>query len=981
MLRRLLTFLILIAFAVPATFAQQAGTVTGTVTDAESGETLPGVNIQLAEIQRGAATSMDGAYRLEGIEPGEYTLRATFVGYQSSERQVTVRAGETTTVNVQLESGAVGLDEVVVTGLARQQTKAEASVSVTSIDAAELSGNADFQSMEQLLQGSTPGLRVSQTSGNVGAGIRFKVRGNVSLNSDGQPLIFIDGTRINQDEIEGFDAGGQGTSPLADLNPDNIASVNVLKGPSAAALYGTDGADGVVLIETKSGRQGQDLQVNYSGTLGYTERVADYDSSRFITADAANRTFREGNISENQVSVSGAFNDVSYFASYGRRDTEGIQRNNEGTRNNLQANFNVRPNDEFRIQANTGFTINEYSRPQNDNNLAGVLGNTLLTPAPYVFRDSTEIDAIDDQFRIQRFTGSLRTTYTPESVSGLRIQASAGADVSSRREDLTFPVGRATSFPGIDDGERSIFTLESRQYNGDLNVQYSYNITDEFSATSTVGTQVFTESERQSNLTAQSFGSPKITDIGTGANLLGMGENLVNQRSAGVFARQTFDFQNRYSLDLSVRRDWATKLLAETESSFTAWYPSVRGNVRLSQFDFAPDFFTQLKLRGAFGQSGSLPDVTDTQELRIGGERGGFGAGGVVSSAGDPGLNSERITEIEGGLDATVSERYTLGVTYYYQTTSESIVDFPPAPSTGLGNFTVPRNVGEITGQGVETQLDIAVLDLDNYQVDVSANYSYQTSEVKQLGGQLIQGGFERNVIKEGLPPGAFFGFEVDGAQFTENGVYNGPNIVDQNDDGEITLDDRVQLGNPNPDHYGGFSINARLFGDLTISGRAEYQVGQQVYNGTYRFATRFGNNPRFSELSGQILGPDGEAGTGNEPLSPGTSEYRSAANEFAEFQNSDRVSASNFLEDADFLKIREIGIGYDFTGLVDEAVELPVREFRVRLSGRNLFTFTEYGGPDPQVNQTGARTITQGTDFLTLQTPRTYTATLSVGF
>lgn len=971
MLKRLLTLLTLVAFVVPATLAQGTGTITGKVTDAESGETLPGVNVQLVELQRGAATNVEGVYRLEDIEPGEYTLRATFVGYQSFEAQVTVRAGETTTVNVRLGAGAIGLDEVVVTGLAQQQTRAEASVSVTSVNAAELSENADFQSMEQILQGSTPGLRVSKTSGNVGAGIRFKVRGNVSLNSDGQPLIFVDGTRINQDEVEGFDAGGQGTSPLADLNPDNIESVNILKGPSAAALYGTDGADGVVLIETKSGRQGQDLQVNYSGTLGYTEKVADYDSSRFMTADAANRTFREGSLSENQVSVSGAFNDVSYFASYGRRDTEGIQRNNEGTRNNVQANFNVRPNEEFEIQANTGFTINEYNRPQNDNNLAGVLGNTLLVSSPYFFRDSTEIDAIDDQFRIQRLNGSVRTTYTPQSLSGLRIQASAGADVSSRREDLTFPAGQATTFPAITNGERNIFTIESRRYNGDLTARYGYNISDDLSASSTAGTQVFTESERESFLVAQNFGTPKVTDIGTGKDLRNVGENLVNTRSAGIFARQTFTYQDRYSLDLSLRRDYSTKLLTGEKSSFTAWYPSVRGNVRLSQFDFAPDFFTQLKLRGAFGQSGSLPDVIDTQALRIGAERGGYDSpGGVINSVGDSDLNPERITEAEGGIDATVNERYTLGVTYYSQSTTNSIVNFDPAPSTGFGNFSVPRNVGEITGQGVETQLDIAVLDLDNYQVDVSTNYTYQTSEVQELDGQLIQGGFERNVIKEGLPPGAFFGFKVDGAQFTENGLYNGPNIVDTDGDGDIDQDDRVQLGNPNPDHYGGFSINARLFGDLTISGRAEYQVGQQVYNGTYRFATRFGNNPRFSELSGQL----GE-------LEPGTSEYRSAANQFAELQNSDRVSTSNFLEDADFLRIREIGIGYDFTGLINEAVETPVREFRVRLSGRNLFTFTEYGGPDPQVNQTGARTITQGTDFLTLQTPRTFSATLSVGF
>lgn len=952
--------------------AQDKGTIRGTVTDGQTGETIPGANVVVTDVQEGAATNADGKYEVR-VAPGSYTLRATFVGYTARQREVTVRAGETSTVNIKLLPAEVELGEVVVTGLAQQKAKAEASIGVTSIDAADLTESADFQSVEQLLQGSTPGLRVSSTSGNVGAGIRFKVRGGVSLNSDGQPLIFIDGTRINQDEVEGFDVGGQGTSPLADLNPNNIESINILKGPSAAALYGTDGVDGVVLIETKSGRQGQDLEVNYSGTLGYTERVAKYDTSRFVTADAANRTFREGSLSEHQISVSGAFDDVSYFASYGRRDTEGIQQNNAGTRNNVQANFEVSPNDVFEVQGNTGFTINEYVRPQNDNNLAGSLGNTLLVPAPYFFRDSTEIAAVDDQFRVQRFTGSLEGTYTPEYLSGLRIQASAGTDVSSRREDLTFPVGQTTSFPAITNGERSVFTLESRRYNGDVSALYDYGVAEDLSASSTVGVQVFTESERESFATVQNFGSARITDIGTGSDLRNIGENLVNQRSAGIFARQTFDYQNRYSLDLSIRRDYSTQLLATETTSFKAWYPSVRGNVRLSQFDFTPDLFSQLKLRAAFGQSGALPDITDTQALRLGAQRGGYSSpGGVVSSAGDPDLDPERVTEVEGGVDVNVNERYNLGVTYYYQTTSNSIVDFSPAPSTGLGNFQVPRNVGKVVGQGVETSLDVSVLDRDNYQVDVSANYTYQSAEVKELGGQLIQGLFERNVIKEGLPPGAFFGFKVDGAQFTNNGVYNGPNIVDTDGDGDIDLDDRVQLGNPNPDHYGGFSLNVRLFENLRISGRAEYQLGLQVYNGTQRFATRFGNNPRFNELQ-QQLGS----------LSPGTPEYRQAANRFAELQTRDDISASNFVEDADFLKIREIAVAYNFTDLISRAVQsdLPVREFRFRLAGRNLFTFTEYSGPDPQVNTSGARTITQGNDFLTLQTPRTFSATLRVGF
>ncbi len=957
----------------------QQGTVTGTVTEAETGEPLPGATVQIIEEGTGAASDSDGQYRIAGVPAGEQTIRVSFVGYQQQERTVNVPDGGTVRVNFQLQTSEAELEEVVVTGLARETTKGEASVSVSSIDAAELSETADFQSVEQLFQGSTPGVRVSKTSGNIGSGIRFDVRGGVSLNSDGQPLIFVDGTRINQDEIEGFGVGGQGTSPLADLNPDNIESINVLKGPSASALYGTDGADGVVLIETKSGRQGQPLQVNYSGTIGYQDAARKYDTGTYISADAANATFREGDILENQISLTGGIDDVSYFASYSNRQSDGIQPRNSGVRNNVQANFEVNPNEEFQITANTGFTINEYERPTNDNSTQGYLGNTLLVPTSYTFTDSSEIASVEDQFRVQRFTGSVTTSYTPEYLDGFRLRAQAGADVSSRRQDQTYRVGRTSSFNFITDGERNIFTVENRQYNGDLTARYNYDVTADLSATSTIGTQVFTESTRSSSLTAQQFGSPKITDIGTGADLRTVGESLFNQRSAGIFARQTFQYGVAYNLDLSLRRDYSTQLLSTSEDAFTAWYPSVRGNVRLGQFGFAPDYLSQLKLRAAFGQSGSLPGLTDTQTLRIGGERGGYGAGGVVNSAGDPNLDLERISEYEAGVDVGLNERYTLSATYYYQSTSNSIVDFSPAPSTGLGNFTVPRNVGEITGQGIETSLDLTLLDLDNYRVSFSGNYTYQTTEVQELGGQLIQGGFERNVIKEGLPPAAFFGFKVDGAQFTDSGAYAGPNVVDANGDGQINQDDRVQLGNPAPDHYGGVSLNVQLFQNLRISGRAEYQVGQQVYNGTKRFATRFGNNKTFNRLSSQLFG-GGDA----EQLEPGTSEYRQAANQYAELQTPDRLSASNFLEDADFLKIREIGVAYDFTGLVDRFTaqsDLPVREFRVRLSGRNLFTFTDYSGPDPQVNQTGARTITQGTDFLTLQTPRTFSVSVNVGF
>ena len=977
------TVLGLVLLLLPGLAWAQQGTVTGTVTETETGDPLSGATVQVLGENTGTAANAEGTYRITGVPAGEQTIRVTFVGFRPVEQTVDVPAGGTVRANVQLQVRASQLNEVVVTGLAQEQTRAEASVSVTSIDAAGLAESQDVQSVEQLFQGTTPGVTVSKSSGNVGAGIRFNVRGGVSLNSDGQPVIYVDGTRIDQDVNNGFGAGGQEISPLADLNPDDIESIEVLKGPSAAALYGTDGADGVVLIETKSGSSGRSLDVDYSTTLGYQEKERDFPEDRLKSIDAIENTFRQGDIQKHQFGVSGAFEDWDYFASYTNRITEGIQANNKGERNSFRANFDIDASDEFSISGNSGFTTNELTRPQNDNNLFGQISNTVLAAngQPYFFTDSTDVFGIDDQFRIQRFTGSLDASYAPNGISGLQIRGSVGADVSSRRENNTFPL--SGSYVGITNGERNIFEANIRQYNADVSGQYNYALGSELSTTSTVGMQLFTESRESANLSAQNFGSEAITDAGSAADLQSVGENIFNKRSAGVFARQSFTYQETYSLTASVRRDYSTQILPGGNNSFKAWYPSIQGNVRFAQFDAAPDLFTQLKLRGAFGQSGALPDPTDVQELRLQGAPSGFGTGGVIGSVGNPDLEAETVSEWEAGIDMELNGRYALSSTFYYQSTSESIVGFDPAPSTGLGGSSRPVNVGRITGKGVETSLNLTVLQTNRHSVRFNVDYTWQTSEVQDIGGQELSGVFDRNFIREGLSPRAFFGLDVDGAEFTDDGVFDGVNIVDQNGDGVINDDDRMKLGEVRPDHFGGFGIRARLFDNLSISGRAEYQVGRDVFNNSQVFAIQFANDPRIERLQGQIF-PDVEPVEGTEQLEPGTDEYREAANQFAELNTANRDDVfAPFVEDAEFLKVREISVGYDFAPLVQNLTNtnIPVRRFRLQFSGQNLFTFTPYSFPEPQVSSTGARGIADNQDFLTMPQPRSWTATLNIGF
>jgi len=341
--------------------AQAQGILRGRVTDAETGDPLPGANILLVELQRGAATDIDGAYEIVDIPPGSYTLRASFVGYRTLERSVEVQAG-VQELNLQLQPDYTGLEEVVVTGIASRTSKARAEVAVSRVNTDELLQQNAYQDVSQLLNGKISGVAVQPASGNVGGGLRFVVRADAALNGDGQPVIYVDGVRIDNAVIAGFGAGGQEYSMLANLNPEDIESIEVLKGPAGAALYGTSGANGVVLIRTKRGRAG-DFRVQYKGVVGANQQATKYTLDTSPTPDVANSFFRDGAIRQHTLSVMGGTGNVRYYTSYDRRKEEGHILNNALDRQTFQANFEAVPNQKVTVRANASYTYNEIDRP------------------------------------------------------------------------------------------------------------------------------------------------------------------------------------------------------------------------------------------------------------------------------------------------------------------------------------------------------------------------------------------------------------------------------------------------------------------------------------------------------------------------------------------------------------------------------------------------------------------------------------------
>ena len=944
--------LVVLLLAPGLVFAQD-GTVTGTVTDADSEEPLPGTTVQIPELGIGAATDAEGSFSLT-VPEGTHTLTASFVGYQTFTQDIEVVADETLNVDIPLEIAQEQLGEVVVGALGIQRDRTQSRVSVGRVDASDITERASFDNVSQLISGNVAGVSASASSGNVGGGIRFNVRGGGGLGGDGQPAIYVDGTRIDNNEVTGFGAGGQGVSPLADLNPSDIENIDIIRGPSGAAIYGVDGSNGVVLITTKSGSFSAEpsFNVEYRGTAGWSNQEREYSDRNHVTADLANDLFSTGSVQEHQVSASGGADFARFFASVNHRIIDGTLPRNEGERTTMRGNFEAFPTEDVSIRANASFTLNELERPDNDNNVQGYLGNTLLLPTPYLFTDSLAINQMVDIQRVNRFQGSLRGSWEP--IDNLTLQATAGFDSSTRRQDRTRPPGFFYAGIGTD-GERNIFMRQNDNYNFDAQASYGYNITPDLRATTLVGGQYTDITRRTSFSTARDFANELITDIGTGAEFFNIGEGQFNERTGGLFMQQEFIFDNTYTLTGLVRRDVATSFGEDVSSVL---YPSVTGSVTLSNFDFVPDAFTSLTFRSAYGETGELPGLLDGEPLRFAATVAEFGGSASISSVGNPEIEPERIREFETGIDFDLYDRYSADITAWWQWATDSIISAPLPSSSGFGFQALPTNVGGINSRGLELTLGATPYVSESARLDLTFTYGYQWSEVQDLGDDRdeIFGGFNRNVLKPGLPRQAFFLVPVIGANFDEDGVYTGPQT------GE-----RTQVGNPIPDHTGGLRINATLFENLSLSAFAEYAAGHQVFNSTAGFGAGTGGYPVRNELSDRL-----------DQLTPGTDEYIDIAEQFARTNTN---FDANFVEDADWIKIREVSARYNFTDLLQRSGATPVNNVTLGFSARNLFTFTNYSGPDPEVNFTGGRGLIRGQDFLTLPQSREFQISLTLGF
>jgi hypothetical protein len=586
--------------------------------------------------------------------------------------------------------------------------------------------------------------------------------------------------------------------------------------------------------------------------------------------------------------------------------------------------------------------------------------NALAYWPAYVTCPKDAIEAIKDMHYLNQFIGSANFSYRP--LPALEISANAGVDFNQYSQDRLYPYGFRYNQTF---GNRSLYNRVSRQITYDVNTKYTFKdfLVENLTVIPTIGSQVVSRRSNSNDISVQEFGSVDIYDVGSAITVTGRGDSQTDRREAGIFATVPFNYDDTFFWTFGARKDYVS---ASGFDSPSIVYPNASVGIRLDRFDILPTEITMLKLRGAYGESGQLPNSTDGLPLMYTVVAGGAGSGLMFNMVGNPAIEPERIREFELGFDAEFLNTFSLELTYYRSDATKSIVRSAFAPSTGLGDYTFPYNVGSVMGQGFESLLQVNPIRGQEFDLNLSFIWNYQTNKVRDLGEtkQLLTG-FE-NVIKPGLPKYQFYDYKVLGATFDATGKYTGVKTSAEMED----------LGsNPIPNHTGSLTVNFRFLKDFQLYAMAEWALGHSAWSYTIRRAIAAGSYQPALELQAKL------GLTTRLPeitrLTPGTPEYTDAANSYAYYHSS---WYANFIYPSDLLSIREVSLSYNLTDLVKSFMPASyISAVQSGFSVRNVYKWTKFP-LDPEVNS-GSGLSTSSQEFATLPQPRTYNAWIRFTF
>lgn len=967
---------------------RQVGTIAGVVTDATTDQPIRSASVQIEGERLGTMTDTEGRYRLEGVPAGTHTLVASVIGYESQAQTVEVTTGELATVDFALTVSALRLDEVVVTATGDRRRMEVANV-VGSVDVEDLTRTAPITNMASLLNARSPGVQVLGSTGNVGVASRIRIRGLNSMSLNNDPIVYVDGMRVAGSM--GAFAGGAGiyatgwnSARIDDINPNAIESLDVLKGPAAAALYGTDAANGVIVIRTKRGvagpprwtislengiidqpaefpaayhAWGRRTDNNASTQCVLTAAVAgacvqDSISSLNLLADPHSTPFATGHRRQAGVQVSGGTEAARYFVSANFTDELGTLRMPTDERERLEAergeeipSIQLRPNSLQRmnlrgnlstslaptaqLDLSVGYIASDHLSPTSDGSgVYGLMRNALQGRG---YRDALggwwqfqggDIMALEQTDDLDRFVGSLATDWRP--LSWLETRATAGLDRSNREIVFFQRRGQGVPFSNFREGRR----LESRHsltnYTVDLGATGTFAVSPRFRLRTASGLQYFHTLANQVNATGSVL-APGGQTVNSGA-VRDAAQTTAESVTLGAFLEQTASFNDRLFLTGSVRTDQNSAFGSEFEAVF---YPRASFSWLISEEDFFPRIqgVDALRYRIAYGTSGVSPGPLDALQyytpfsnIEETQERPGL----EFRAIGNPDLKPERTTEFETGIDLDLfSQRVNLEVTYYRKLSRDALVERPLAPSLGLRASNRFENLGSVRNQGLEGTLDVQLLRTAALTWDLAVSGSINSNELIELGEGITVpvNPYARARAVPGYPlwgrwDRPILGFDdADG-----NGIIEPAEV-------EVGPEP-VYLGSPLPTREASFTSSVTVLnGLLRLRGLVDYRGGFVRLNRTEADRCVEVDNCRAV----------------NDPLAPLWEQARAVA-----------VSApalgqtfAGYIEDGSYAKLRELSLSLDVPDRY--ARILGSRGATITLAGRNLHTWTDYSGIDPE--------------------------------
>ena len=954
------------------------GSISGKVTDAKNGKPLVGVNVGISDINRGASTDENGNYTIDNIPDGSYSITASYVSYKTKSKTVEVSGG-TATVNFKLQPTIQDMDELVVTATGVQR-KVELGNSISRIDAVDDVKTRPIGDVSGLLQGQASGLQIINSGGSTGMGSRIRIRGANSASLSNEPIIYIDGVRINNDPNSiSFTTGGQAPSRLSDLNPENIESIEVIKGPSAATLYGSEAANGVIRITTKKGQLGDPRWTAFT-EAGMVEDVTTYPLN-FRAVDAAGNPclnfeasegactqanvssfqplnasstspFRTGQTYGAGLSVSGGTEAITYFISGNYANNEGVLPVNSLKKGTLRGNFQSQITEDLKVSLNTGYTNSNLQLPMNGTFSIGLIVQGLDGQATPDINNGwgeftpSELFTVDSRQQINRFTTGLETDWAP--TENLNFKLSGGLDYTSRWDNQFFPTGRAPDFIDFQDGVRFSNRFDVFNYTIDAIGTYDKAVSESMTSRTSLGFQYLEDETRGTLATGRNLvvGSSSIAGAATTTST----EQVTEERTVGIFIEERVGFNDKLFITGALRADRGSAFGAQFDAIFL---PKFSASWLISEESFfsTGDWLSSLRLRAAWGVSGVQPGPNDALRFfnpvpaTVGGQSvTGVSFGGV----GNSNLKPERSREIEFGFDATMfSDRISVEATYFDKQTSDALIfrQLPLSLGAGQGRF---ENLGSVANTGFELTLNSTVFQNETAYLDFKVVGSLIDNKLKVLGQGIepvIISSVQRHV--EGYPLGGYWDEE-----YTFN---------DANNDGLIGRDEvqvgdqAVYLGSPFADQDVTFTVTTGLFGDR-IEARAllNFRGGRKLYNNT--MAWRNGNN------NTKAL---------NDPNASLENQARAVASKFF-------GTEAGYIEDASFWRLREVSLTYNAPQ--QWAGSLGISDLSLTLSGSNLALWTDYTGLDPEISSRGQGNFITD-DFMTQPPVRSWKARLNISF